>query len=64
MKKFILIVFITNLFFNQAQPMETIGIKIIYRIQNEIITNVDIKNEFKYLVALNNTLKELDKKNI
>jgi peptidyl-prolyl cis-trans isomerase SurA len=64
MKKFILIVFITNLFFNQAQPMETIGIKIIYRIQNEIITNVDIKNEFKYLVALNNTLKELDKKKI
>ena len=64
MKKFILIIFITNLFFNQAQPKETISTKIIYRIQNEIITNVDIKNEFKYLVALNNTLKELDKKKI
>ena len=64
MKKFILIIFITNLFFNQAQPMETISTKIIYRIQDEIITNVDIKNEFKYLVALNNTLKELDKKKI
>jgi peptidyl-prolyl cis-trans isomerase SurA len=44
--------------------METISTKIVYRIQNEIITNVDIKNEFKYLVALNNTLKELDKKKI
>ena len=64
MKKFILIIFITNLVFNQAQPVETISTKIIYRIQNEIITNVDIKNEFKYLVALNNTLKELDKKKI
>ena len=64
MKKFILIIFITNLFFNQAQSMETISTKIVYRIQNEIITNVDIKNEFKYLVALNNTLKELDKKKI
>ncbi len=38
--------------------MET---KIIYNIQNEIITNVDIKNEFKYLLALNNSLKELNK---
>ena len=41
--------------------MET---KIIYVIENEIITNVDIKNEFKYLVALNNKLKKLDKERI
>ena len=64
MKKLILIIFISNLFFSQAQPIEPIGTKIIHRIQNEIITNIDIKNEFKYLVALNNTLKELDKKKI
>ena len=43
----------------QAQSIET---KIIHNIQNEIITNIDIKNEFKYLLALNNSLKELDKK--
>ena len=33
--------------------------KIIYKIQNEIITNIDIKNEYKYLLALNNELQNL-----
>ena len=54
----------TLLFFlmlNQAQSIET---RIIHNIQNEIITNIDIKNEFKYLVALNNSLKKLDKEKI
>ncbi|MDA9600777.1 peptidylprolyl isomerase [bacterium] len=46
---------------NQSQSIE---IKIIHNIQNEIITNIDIKNEFKYLVALNNSLKKLDKEKI
>ena len=32
----------------QAQSLET---KIIHNFQNEIITNIDIKNEFKYLVS-------------
>jgi len=39
-------------------------IKIITKINNEIITNIDIENEYKYLIALNNKLKELDKKKI
>tara|TARA_B100000767_G_scaffold245397_1_gene244255 strand:+ start:273 stop:1190 length:918 start_codon:yes stop_codon:yes gene_type:complete len=43
---------------------ESIESKIIYNIENEIITNVDIKNEFKYLIALNNSLKELNKEKI
>ena len=46
---------------NNAKSIET---KIIYNIENEIITNIDIKNEFKYLIALNNSLKELDKEKI
>jgi len=46
---------------NNAKSIES---KIIYNIENEIITNIDIKNEFKYLVALNNSLKELDKEKI
>ena len=45
----------------QAQSIET---RIVHNIQNEIITNIDIKNEFKYLVALNNSLKELDEEKI
>ena len=60
MKKKILI-FLFVLICVQAQSIET---KIIHNIQNEIITNIDIKNEFKYLVALNNSLKELDKEKI
>ena len=44
-----------------AYSIET---KIIHKIQNEIITNVDIKNEFKYLLALNNDLKELNREKI
>jgi len=60
MKKKILI-FVFFLIINQVQSIE---IKIIHKIQNEIITNIDIKNEFKYLMALNNSLKELDKDKI
>jgi peptidyl-prolyl cis-trans isomerase SurA len=60
MKKKILIL-LFFLTFNQVLSIET---KIIHTIQNEIITNIDIKNEFKYLVALNNSLKELDKEKI
>jgi peptidyl-prolyl cis-trans isomerase SurA len=60
MKNFFLI-FILCFAFNNAVSIET---RIIHNIQNEIITNIDIKNEFKYLVALNNSLKELDKEKI
>ena len=58
-KKFLILLFFLTL--NQAQSIET---RIIHNIQNEIITNIDIKNEFKYLIALNNSLKELDKEKI
>ena len=47
--------------FDKTHSIET---KIIHNIQNEIITNIDIKNEFKYLVSMNNKLKELDKNKI
>jgi len=60
MKKKILI-FLFLLMCVQAQSIET---KIIHNIQNEIITNIDIKNEFKYLLALNNSLKKLDEETI
>jgi peptidyl-prolyl cis-trans isomerase SurA len=44
--------------------VKAIDSKIIHNIGNEIITNIDIKREFKYLVALNNSLKELSKEKI
>ena len=58
-KKIIIILFF--LIFNQAQSIET---KIIHKIQDEIITNIDIKYEYKYLLALNRSLSELDKEKI
>ena len=57
MKNYLLIFFLC-LIFNKALSIES---KIIYQIQNEIITNVDIKNELKYLLALNNNLKKIEK---
>ena len=60
MKNYLFIIFLC-LIFSKTQSIET---KIIHKIQNEIITSIDIKNEFKYLVALNNNLKELDKERI
>ena len=59
--KILIFIILTSLIFNKSNSIE---IKIIHRIQNEIITNVDIKNEFKYLLAFNNALKELDKEKI
>ena len=53
---FYIIIFI--FFFNSTYSIES---KIIYNIQNEIITNIDLKNEFKYLLVLNNKLKDIDK---
>ncbi len=40
------------------------SIKIIVKVDNEIITNVDIKNEIKYLLFLNPKLDQLNKKQI
>jgi peptidyl-prolyl cis-trans isomerase SurA len=59
--KILFLITLTILAFNKVNSIES---KIIHKIQNEIITNIDIKNQFKYLVALNNSLKELDKNQI
>ena len=60
MKKKILIL-LFFLTFTQSHSIET---KIIHNIQNEIITNTDIKKEFRYLVALNSSLKKLNEEQI
>ena len=60
MKNYLFIFFLC-LVLNNAKSIES---KIIHNIGNEIITSIDIKNEFKYLVALNNSLKKLDKEKI
>jgi peptidyl-prolyl cis-trans isomerase SurA len=60
MKNFLLILFLCCTF----SAVKAIESRIIHNIGNEIITNIDIKREFKYLVALNNSLKELSKEKI
>ena len=60
MKKIIYII-IFYFYIGSISALET---KIIYKIENEIVTNIDIKNEFRYLIALNNQLKELDKEKV
>ena len=60
MKKIFSIIFLI-LIVSSVKAIET---KIVRNIQNEIITNVDIKNEFRYLSSLNNNLKNLKKEKI
>ena len=38
--------------------------KIIIKIENQIITSLDINNEYKYLVALNPSLKNSNKEDV
>ena len=55
-KKILVLLFFLTL--NQAQSIET---RIIHNIQNEIITNVDVEKESRYLITLNRELKNLNK---
>ena len=43
------------------EPLQSSENYIVLKVNNNIITKVDIDNEYKYLIALNNNLKKLDK---
>ena len=60
-KNFFLILLFSSFFNFQINAMEN---KIILKINNDIITSVDIENEAKYLKVLNPKLKNLDKNKI
>jgi peptidyl-prolyl cis-trans isomerase SurA len=60
-KKFVLLFFLFTLFFN-INSYAKIDIKVI--VNNEIITNVDIKKEAEYLKILNPTLIQLNENKI
>ena len=49
----ILILFKNNLVFSNNE------IKILFKVDNEIITNIDVEKEKRYLIALNNKLSEI-----
>ena len=63
MKKLFLFSIIIFLF-NNLNNLKSNEIKIVTKIANEIITNVDIENEYKYLVSLNNDYQKLEKNKI
>ena len=58
-KKILLYFFITFFFYNFAKSQE---ILIVSKVDDEIITNIDVKVEKKYLLLLNDNLNKLSKK--
>ena len=60
MNKYFFIFFLC-IVINSAESIET---RIIHVIEDEVITNIDIKNQFKYLSANNKSLNKLDKEKI
>ena len=60
MKKYILAV----LFIICTNSIYAIENKIVFKIQNEIITAIDIKNEYRYLLVLNKELRSLSEEKI
>ena len=57
---FKIIIFIFTIFiFYQSNIYSMEKAKIVLKINNEIITNVDIKDEYTYLTLLNNDLKKI-----
>ena len=59
MKFLFLLVIIINFFYSSFGNSNEIYV--VSKVNNQIITNTDIKKEYRYLVALNPNLKDLDK---
>ena len=63
--KVFLIIFIFNFLFLSNNILNaSSNFYIVAKVDNEIITNVDIINEINYLTALNNDLKNIDKNSL
>ena len=60
--KFILFLFLLILINFKSNTAE--NFYIVYKVNNEIITNSDIEKEYRYLVSLNSQLKNLEKQKI
>ena len=58
---FILIIFFNFFCSNYIYSFESY---VVFKVNNKIITNVDIDNEYRYLIALNTDLQNIDKKKV
>ena len=63
MKK-ILISFFFIIFFFDFTYLKSKEVKILTKIGNQVITNIDIENEYKYLISLNKEYQKLEKDKI
>ena len=64
MFKKIILICLTSIFFIYSPNSFSIENKILVKIDNQIITSLDVKNEYKYLIALNPSLKNSKKEDI
>ena len=60
--KFILFLFLLLIISFKSNTTE--NFYIVYKVNNEIITNSDIEKEYRYLVSLNNQLENLEKQKV
>ena len=58
------ILFLVILIFLPIGHLYASEVKIITKINNEIITNIDIEKEYQYLIALNKSLQDIEKDKI
>ena len=64
MLKKLILIYLTFIFFIYSSSSLSIENKILVKIDNQIITSLDVKNEYKYLIALNPNLKNSKKEDI
>ena len=63
MKKTLYIILIYIIFFNYNLESKAKENRILYKINNQILTSIDILDEINYLGKINEKYKKLDKKN-
>jgi peptidyl-prolyl cis-trans isomerase SurA len=64
MLKKLILIYLAPILFIYSSSSFSIENKILVKIENQIITSLDVNNEYKYLIALNPSLKNSKKKDI
>ena len=64
MLKRIYLIYFISIFFIYSSSSSSIENKILVKIENQIITSLDVNDEYKYLIALNPRLKKSKKEDI
>mgnify|MGYP000719303303 CR=1 FL=1 len=64
MSKIKILIFLTLIFFSNNITAFGLENKILVKIENQIITSLDVNNEYKYLIALNPNIKNSKKEDL